>query len=505
MNKKVIVSGVAAVLSLAVSAAAKKPYVEGGIALKETEARTYESANGKVFRYRWHEPKDVRPDARYPLVVLMHGAGERGDDNERQLTLGANGIFSCFRQLGNVRGGGYETPGSDFYLVAGQVPKGKQWVDTPWADKTHAFSAKPSETMGLQIEFLEKLLAKTPMIDRRRVYAVGMSMGGYGTWDLIARKPEWFAAALPMCGGGDPATAKDIRDVAIWAYHTSTDGVVPVCNSRNMIKALWDCEAPHVRYTELHEWKECPNSPHFCWGAAMGDTGDFRPLDWVLSRRRPVGERKTAYLPWPKMDTSLFAEDLSNAVLKPGSWTTRVTKNPSMEVVAQGGETLFTKDVYENFELDCWYRLGKGGRGGILIYVGENPEDALEIRLADDDDPALNAFPNAVSGSLYGRAEPKFGGTAHPAGVPWYGNRVIVRAEGKRITVFHNDVEVQDVNLDDFKSSSVNPDGSPVLAELKGRPALSTIPTRGRIGFRGKFGKADMFYRWISIRPLKSK
>ena len=133
----------------------------------------------------------------------------------------------------------------------------------------------PSESMKLVLELLDKTLKECP-VDERRVYVTGLSMGGYGTWDIVQRYPNLFAAAMPMCGGGDPALARTIREVPIWAFHGDSDKAVPVKRSRQMVSALWQCDG-NVRY------REYPGVGHNCWEAAYSDAA---VLDWFFSQTR---------------------------------------------------------------------------------------------------------------------------------------------------------------------------------------------------------------------------
>lgn len=229
-----------------------------------TVPKIYTNATGKAFRYRWAEPSKIEPGKRYPLVVLFHGAGERGTNNVSQLFWGAEPLLRHMRERG-IEG----------YFLAGQVPNGQQWVDTPWANVAHRMKANPSETMSLAIEFLDKIRAELP-IDAARIYATGISMGGYGTWDIVQRRPELFAAAMPICGGGDPHIAWKIRDVPIWAWHGDIDGAVPVVRSRDMVSALWAVDG-RIRYTEV------PGCGHNVWIPAYNSK---EALDWLFSQKR---------------------------------------------------------------------------------------------------------------------------------------------------------------------------------------------------------------------------
>lgn len=230
---------------------------------ERTEPRTFTGADGAVFNYRWAE-KAAPEGEKVPLVIFMHGAGERGADNGRQLV---HGVPQLVRWLDKQEKG--------FKLFAGQVPEHKRWVEVDWSARSHAMPAEPSATMKVQMEFLDQLL-QDPTIDRDRIYVTGISMGGYGTWDLISRRPELFAAALPICGGGDVAQAPRIAGLPLWTFHGSKDNAVPVCRSRAMVSALWQAGS------DAH-YREYPDAGHGIWTRTYED-GEV--LKWFFSQRR---------------------------------------------------------------------------------------------------------------------------------------------------------------------------------------------------------------------------
>lgn len=489
--------GMTAALACMAAGAASAVKVDGGVAERETVPLVYTNAAGKTFSYRWHEPARMEEWKRYPLVVLMHGAGERGSDNARQLFWVANNLFTYMKHLDEIRKAWptYETKEAQFFFLAGQVPLGQQWVDTPWSDREHTMNPEPSEAMGLQIELLERLFAQYPQIDRRRVYAMGLSMGGYGTWDLISRRPEWFAAAIPMCGGGDVAAAPRIKDIGIWAFHGSWDSAVPVCRSRNMISALWQCEAPDVRYTEK------PRGGHDVWSVASGTYGDFSAFDWLFEQRRPVGPVVKGRHPDSKDWEPLFADDLSDADTRPGAWVRKCVGGGKSEALfAVTNAALCTKREYSDFVLDMSYSVDSGGNGGVFIYTDGTRDNGIEVQVMDDRDPVGNEIPYALSGSLYGRSTAKVAALTKDAAWCWR-NNLTIWAKGKRIRVLLNGVEVQNVDLDDFKSVD-NPDGTVVPPWQRGQPFWRDIPTKGRIALQGRHGRGCWYVWHARIRPL---
>ena len=233
-----------------------------------TEALVFTNAAGATLPYRQYVPADLRDGERVPLVLLLHGAGERGTDNRMQLVHGGRQLLAWGRE--------WKLP---FVLVAPQCPGGKQWVDTPWGALAHTMPERPSETLALAMELLDDRLAALP-VDPDRVYATGVSMGGYGVWDLLQRRPGFFAAAVPVCGGGDTNLASRLVSVPIRAFHGKADGVVPPFRSRSMVDAI---RAAGGALAELDEY---PGVGHDSWNRAYGDPST---LDWLFAQRRGGG------------------------------------------------------------------------------------------------------------------------------------------------------------------------------------------------------------------------
>ena len=176
---------------------------------KPTESRErYETASGGALHYLIFEPDPglLPPDRKRPLVLFLHGSGERGDDLDKVKKHGPPARFM-------------KDDGLPFVLVAPQCPEGVWW--------------NADDVIGL----LEEVIGKHD-IDPQRVHLTGLSMGGFGTWAILAKKPDLFASAVPICGGGDPGTAARFKDVPIWAFHGVDDDVVPVGKTRAMEEAL---------------------------------------------------------------------------------------------------------------------------------------------------------------------------------------------------------------------------------------------------------------------------
>ncbi len=164
--------------------------------------RVYQDAQGEKLPYRLLVPGGYDKAKKYPLILFLHGAGERGDDNAAQLvhaevlTLAAEPKDACF-------------------LVAPQCPEGHKWVEVPWDFAgPHKTPEEPSLPMRLTMELLDTLDIEFS-IDPDRRYVTGLSMGGFGTMDLVVRRPRDFAAAAPICGGADDARAAEFANVPL--------------------------------------------------------------------------------------------------------------------------------------------------------------------------------------------------------------------------------------------------------------------------------------------------
>lgn len=230
---------------------------------QRTEAREFTPASGAVFRYRWAE-KTPSGGGDVPLVLFLHGAGERGDDNKSQLRHGVADIVAWLDA--NEEG---------FKFVAGQVPAGKRWVEVDWGKTSHTMPEEPSETMASLIELADSLVAAGG-IDTNRIYATGISMGGYGTWDIASRRPEMFAAVMPICGGADVAQAQKLAALPIWTFHGSKDPTVPVVRSRSILIALWQAGS------DAH-YREYPDAVHDVWTRTYRDS---EVLEWFFAQNK---------------------------------------------------------------------------------------------------------------------------------------------------------------------------------------------------------------------------
>ncbi len=220
--------------------------------------------NGGTLPYRLFCPTNIQEGKKYPLVVAFHGAGSVGADNLAQVTAGYGKVFADPKIQA----------GHPCFVVAPQCPAGRRWVDTDWGKTEHNQPAITPE-MRMALEIVDKILSDYP-IDRDRIYVHGQSMGGFAVWDVICRRPDMFAAAVPVCGGGDETKAAIIKDIPIWAFHGALDPVVKVICSRNMIAAVKKAGGS-PRYTEYAKVE------HDAWNYAYKEPG---LVDWVFRQCR---------------------------------------------------------------------------------------------------------------------------------------------------------------------------------------------------------------------------
>ena len=219
--------------------------------------KKYIDSSKDTLLYRFHEIDN--PQKKFPLVVFFHGAGERGNDNKKQLEVGIHILANTQNRA--------KYP---CYILAAQCPDNLKWVNTDWTADSHNFSENPSKPMKQVIELIDILLKKYS-IDPKRIYVIGLSMGGFAVWDIISRFPNKFAAAVPICGGGDEKKAKSLSKIPIWVFHGEKDKVVKTLRSRNMVTALKKAGG-NPKYTEYKD------VGHNCWGKTFNDDNLYKWL-----------------------------------------------------------------------------------------------------------------------------------------------------------------------------------------------------------------------------------
>lgn len=220
------------------------------------ESKTYKNDQGESLSYRLLIPRHYDPNKSYPLITALHGASGRGNDNVKQVSR------SFFAQLLSKPHNQIKYPA--FVLV----PQCPPYED--WGGITNIKSVD-----HLVLEIISELETEFE-IDKKRRYITGISMGGFGTWHLISSQPEMFAAAIPICGAGNPEFADILTDIPIWAFHGEKDRNVLVKGSRNMINAIKN-EGGNPKYTEY------PDKAHHI-SSNVENTPEL--LDWLFAQKR---------------------------------------------------------------------------------------------------------------------------------------------------------------------------------------------------------------------------
>lgn len=232
------------------------------------QKKVFISSRGDSLNYRLLRPEVEKTGLQYPLVLFLHGAGERGSDNEKQLTHGGQ-MF-----LNPVNREKYPA-----FVLVPQCPEKDYWAYT-----SRPSSFIPSEMpAGQEItpvlravkELLDTYL-DLPQVDRNRIYVVGLSMGGMATYDLAVRFPDTFAAAVPICGTVNPVRLADAANVRFRIFHGDADNVVPVEGSREAYRALKNLG------TEV-EYIEFPGCNHGSWNPAFNYPGF---MEWIFAQRK---------------------------------------------------------------------------------------------------------------------------------------------------------------------------------------------------------------------------
>ena len=199
--------------------------------------------------YLTYTPQGYNEDVekKWPLVVFLHGSGEQGNDLEKIKVHGPPMLVEQGKQF-------------PFLLISPQAKKG-------WDEDFLIAMVK---------DFVEK-----HRVDENRIYLTGLSMGGYGTWRLATKYPNYFAAIAPICGGGDPREAWKLRHTPVWCFHGALDGVVPLSSSENMVNALKPYN-PNVKFTVY------PDVYHDSWIKTYNNPELY---EWMLKQRRHVHKR----------------------------------------------------------------------------------------------------------------------------------------------------------------------------------------------------------------------
>ncbi|MEE2714830.1 MAG: sialate O-acetylesterase [Verrucomicrobiota bacterium] len=231
--------------------------------------------DGQKLGYWLHVPEDEAPAEGWPVLLFLHGAGERGDNLDRVKVHGPPKLIQKVEELSNA------------VVISPQCPKESWWI---------------ARTL---MQLLREVIAGLgKSVDLNRVYVTGLSMGGYGSWDLLSKYPDFFAAAAPICGGGDIGRLslnlgakiqrsfriedlKKVRDIPVWAFHGEKDGVVPQKESEILVAALKAAGNKRVKFTSY------PGVNHDSWTRTYANPEFYK---WIFSQSKKAGGRVKVFL-----------------------------------------------------------------------------------------------------------------------------------------------------------------------------------------------------------------
>lgn len=223
-----------------------------------------------TLRYRMLYPEKYKKRKAYPLVVFLHGSGERGNDNEAQLMHGGK-LFADPR----VRSG------FPAIVIFPQCPKDSAWARykrLPDSNEREFTTGENPTVPQKMVKMLIDSLSEAKAVNNRKIYLGGLSLGGFGTYDLLTRYPDYFAAAFPICGGANiPAYLEQSMHVPLWIFHGGIDNVVTPKYDRDLYKALMTRGIKTVTYTEY------PHAGHNSWDSAFAEP---KLLPWLFSNKK---------------------------------------------------------------------------------------------------------------------------------------------------------------------------------------------------------------------------
>lgn len=223
-------------------------------------SKSFNNSHGEAMPYRLFIPQSYDKRKKYPLVLWLHGGAGRGNDNLKQIsggnTIGSHVWTSSKNQLTNP-----------CFVVAPQCPSGELWATLD--------TAEPTKRLKLVLELLQGL-KRAYNLDEQRFYVAGQSMGGFGTWAIISQNLDIFAAAIPICGGGNETEAPKLTSMPIWAFHGEKDEAVSVERSRKMIAAIREAGGKA-------KYREYKGAGHVIWEKVFSEP-DL--IEWLFAQRK---------------------------------------------------------------------------------------------------------------------------------------------------------------------------------------------------------------------------
>ena len=333
------------------------------ILAQETDpAPRYEAGSveidGQSFPYQLLMPAELEEGKSYPLVLFLHGAGERGSNNQAQKRHFPERVKRMMQQ-----------GGAPVFVLAPQCPR-----DVWWTARTRGGSRGPhldqpaAPQMRAAMQALEDVVRKHP-IDRDRIALTGLSMGGFGSWELAARRPGWFSGVIPICGGGNPRALAPLAGLPIQVWHGAADNVVPPEASRMLVRSMEE-RGMAVDYHEL------PGVGHNSWSPAYGDEGVCKQL--FEQRRNPTARvqgaaEQLARVVDPQERVAFLGDSITQAGNRKGGYLDLVrsvlkAKHAGLQVIPAGISGHKVPNLLARYEKD----VIEPGATVVFIYIGIN-------------------------------------------------------------------------------------------------------------------------------------
>lgn len=214
------------------------------LSLVTMKAQQIEKHSKSGLNYLEYIPKVKTNSEKLPLLIFLHGMGERGSDLSKVKFHGPPSFLD-------------EKDDFPFICISPQCPDTLYWNE------------------DLLLPFYDEIINTYP-VDKNRIYLTGLSMGGFGTWASIVAKPDLFAAAVPICGGGDPSKLESIKSLPIWVFHGAKDNVISITRSEEMVNGL-KALGSNVKFTIY------PEATHNSWTETYNNP---KVYEWLLSQKK---------------------------------------------------------------------------------------------------------------------------------------------------------------------------------------------------------------------------
>lgn len=239
--------------------------------------------------YSLYLPDDYDSSAKYPTIIFLHGAGERGSDNSSHLIA----LNNMYREMGDIVRGAI--------VYCPQCPSEGWW-------NIHAYDYENGDAAGSLSAALRgfETIRNSYGVDSERIYIMGYSMGGFGTWSALEWHSEMFAAGVPMCGWGNAGAGNILKNIPIWIHHGTADTTVGISSSEEMYNAIKNAGGKLINFTRLQ------GVGHNAWDYALADREMF---SWLFAQSKSSPKTEYDYIPYfkvvsPSGDTVITERDV---------------------------------------------------------------------------------------------------------------------------------------------------------------------------------------------------